>query len=442
MKIGILGAGISGLTLGFFLRKKWPEAEITILEKEEHPGGVLSAVSEGDYFFELPAFTHYTRQSHTLLTLIQELGLEHEVLAYSPPHLKRYIWLDEKMQLISFNPLRLFTSSLTRSLLQAVFLESIRPRLTNDESVYEFGLRRFGKKATEQLLEPLVSMSHGGNIRELSAWITLKDLKAMERDYGSCLRGLRLKRNSHSSCPIPKIGTSTLFTLQNGMVSLVQPLIERIQGEIKFGAHLNSISPEGEVKTAQGAFSFDCLFSTLSPKALSPLIDDEMAKELFAKVPTGGMIQVHLGYAKRVLKKEAQGYMVPSLEKEDVLGAVFSSEIFPEQNRREKQTRITYLLGGTLHPEYFSLSDEEILMRVYRAAYRHLKIDQKPDFVKVCRYQEKFISYPVGHEENMQRLQSRLKERYHKLTLTGPILGAFSLEEIVASSADKAFSES
>ena len=48
----IIGAGISGLSLGWFLREKFPIASIKVFEKNSRPGGWIQTLTSGDFLFE------------------------------------------------------------------------------------------------------------------------------------------------------------------------------------------------------------------------------------------------------------------------------------------------------------------------------------------------------------------------------------------------------
>ncbi len=46
MRILILGGGISGLSAAWSLRKHYPKAEISLLEKEARLGGVIQTIEK------------------------------------------------------------------------------------------------------------------------------------------------------------------------------------------------------------------------------------------------------------------------------------------------------------------------------------------------------------------------------------------------------------
>ena len=52
-EIGILGGGISGLSSAYFLSKKFPDARIDIIEKDNLARGALSTKMVGNDVFDL-----------------------------------------------------------------------------------------------------------------------------------------------------------------------------------------------------------------------------------------------------------------------------------------------------------------------------------------------------------------------------------------------------
>ncbi|GAB5411179.1 MAG: protoporphyrinogen oxidase [Chlamydiales bacterium] len=435
MKIGVLGAGIAGLSLAYYLRKKWPDCEITLVDKAERAGGVLSSVEEGDFFFSQGPSIFYTKRSFPLIQLIKDLGLESEVISYAPANFKRYFWLDERLQTFTYNPIALFYSSLSRAIYGGLMREWSQPKNEDDESVYSFASRRFGRGPMEKILEPMMLSAHAGDIRNLSAWVTLRRFKELEKDYGSITRGMRLRREDQGYCPIDAIEQSDLFSLRGGMSALIEPLLKLAQVQFKGGTSVEAISPDGSVMTNQGKWEFDRVFSTLPLPALASAIDHPEVASFSSASRMTGIITVNLGYAGSVLKKKGIGYFVPTLERDDCLNAIFDSHIFPQQNKQEGQTRLTYTLGGSLHPEFFELSDEEILMRIYGCTHRHLDIGVKPDVAIIERYPDSLIEYCVGYNEKLQQLQIALKEQYPQLTLAGTVLGQFTVNDLIEKSA-------
>jgi len=73
MKIAIVGGGITGLTIGYYLSKKGHR--ITIFEKENYLGGLASGFKLGDWYLE-KFYHHIFKKDRAIQGLTKDLGIE------------------------------------------------------------------------------------------------------------------------------------------------------------------------------------------------------------------------------------------------------------------------------------------------------------------------------------------------------------------------------
>ena len=84
MKIAIIGAGVSGLSLGSWLVKNnFPQKQISIFEASANCGGVIDTNLEKGYFVEhaAPFFTNKKLSIHRLCLF---LGLDRNIILSNP----------------------------------------------------------------------------------------------------------------------------------------------------------------------------------------------------------------------------------------------------------------------------------------------------------------------------------------------------------------------
>jgi len=139
----------------------------------------------------------------------------------------------------------------------------------------------------------------------------------------------------------------------------------------------------------------DHIFSTLPAHALAPLVPS--LQEKLVKIPFATVAVVNLGYRCSVLDKKGFGYLIPSREKEQILGVVWDSSVFPEQNRNPHQTRLTVMIGGVRMPEVENLAEHELIDIAVEALKRHLGIAAPPDAAHVFLARSAIPQYQVGH---------------------------------------------
>ena len=71
----------------------WPQAgnQVTVFEQESRPGGLAAGFKEPEWDWELEKFYHHWFQSdHSILSLIDELGLSKKVQFYQPTTVMEY----------------------------------------------------------------------------------------------------------------------------------------------------------------------------------------------------------------------------------------------------------------------------------------------------------------------------------------------------------------
>ena len=400
-QIIILGAGISGLSLAYFLSKqnKW---DVLVLEKNQKAGGwIKSQVSQG-FLFEHGPRTFLLSKCKHILQLSQELNLEQEIVYSHPEGRGKYLWIQGSLKKVPI---------WTWSLIKALLKEWRVPCAPGDESVWDFACRRFNPTVAHHFFDPMVTGIYAGDIRKLSMEACFPTLKMWERTWGSITRGLWKMRGRQSS---------HLFTFRKGIQSLVDELEKQSSAQFHYGEEVSHIAFKGEkvfIKAAK-EYEADYLFSALPCHIVGKLIDPE-----FLQIPLRGATVVNLGYRESVLDKNGYGYLVSSEEKEKVLGVVFDSKAFP---REGEGTKLTVMLKD------LNLKKEEALEIALDALSRHLNIQAWPNVYDVTYAPQAFPQMETGHITKMQTLESKLKSQYPRLRLVGNYLYGVGVEDCVA----------
>ena len=66
MKVTILGAGMAGLALAYFLQDSPQVSQITLLEKEDRPGGLCRSIKKGQYIYDIGPHIIFSKNEETL----------------------------------------------------------------------------------------------------------------------------------------------------------------------------------------------------------------------------------------------------------------------------------------------------------------------------------------------------------------------------------------
>lgn len=346
-KILIVGGGITGLSAAWFIKKKDPHAHITLFEKENRLGGWIRSSNEGGFFFEKGPRTFQKGRSPHLLALIQELKLE--TIASNPFSAKRFILHKGKLR-----EAKSFLPSLVFPLIREFFIPTSKKE---DESIYEFAARRFSPKIAETLFDPLTLGIYAGDIRKLSIRSCFPTLYQWEQEKGSVLKGLL-------TAPKKEGG---LFTLKGGMETLIHALEKNLQMDVLLNcpAEIRGHEVLADGKIWRG---------------------DQIISALPLALPKRSIWVVNLAFQGDVLTKKGFGYLVPSQEGESILGVVFDSVIFPEQNKGN-ETRLTAMIRE---------EEGEPLTAALSALRRHLRIQEEPIFSSCFLAKDAIAQMEVG----------------------------------------------
>lgn len=428
----ILGGGISGLSLAWQLQKD-PQARITLVEKSPRLGGWIETLHCAGFIFDRGPRSCRTRGTGlATLQLIEELGLEGEVIPASPAARQRYLYLDKRLQAMPNSLPSLLFSPLTNGLFKAMWQDFKTYGGPGwDESVAEFATRRLGRSFAERFFDPLVTGIFAGDMHKLSLRACFPFLAEWEAQHGGIVRSLfKKKKQPASKSPfVQQMLKTSLFSFKNGMETLTQRLAERLNVAFLLGESVDALHEGGVILASGRRLEADHIFSTLPAQSLQKLLP---FSETLAQIDFVSTAVVTLGYRQPVLKREGFGYLIPSTEQEKVLGVVFDSSVFPQQG---SGTRLTVMLGDRRLPNFDSCSKEQFLSIAQETLSRHLGIEKAPDFAEVKIARQAIPQYLVGHLERLRAIEQQVAKSFPQLTLLGSSFYGVSVNDCIARSA-------
>lgn len=349
MKIIIVGGGITGLSAAWYAQTKHPDAHITLFEKQDRLGGWIRTSSEGGFLFEKGPRTFQASRSAHLLKLLEELEIK--TIASDPTAAKRFILQKGKLKSVGS-----FLPGLIPSLIRECF---VKPTDKEDESIYDFAARRFSPKIAETLFDPLTLGIYAGDIHKLSVRACFPMFHQMEKEHGSLVKAMLFRKKSSKK---------GLFTIPTGMETLVDVLQKKLNCEFVLNTEVEKIEKDHALVNGKEIHA-DLVINALPPS-----------------VPKKSLWVVNMAYNEDVLPKKGFGYLVPSKEKEGILGVIFDSAIFPEQNQ-PNQTRLTAMVREE------ALEPLEITLK---AMDRHLNIQSGPAYSSVFLAKDAIAQFNIG----------------------------------------------
>lgn len=435
----IVGGGISGLSLAYFLKKRG--ICVTLLEKTDRTGGVIrSSHTQGFLVEHGPNSTLQKPGEATdaLGRLMDDLGLQPQIAAKTAT--RRYVQKSGQLHPLPQSPMAFVQTPLFSSAAKLrLLLEPFRSRATTEESVSQFVSRRLGGEFLDWAVDPFISGVYAGNPERLSVQAAIPKIYALEHHYGSLIRGAIAQRKQGRINGMPK---GRLISFPGGMEELVQALRNQCnqsepgQVEIITGVSVETIETRntgGWRVTGEGGLqkSGDWLILAIPADRAALLLRSLSATgaDTLASIQHAPVVSMALGFARKQVDHplDGFGFLIPSKEGSELLGCLFSSSLFPGR-AGEDHIILTTFLGGTRHPTVVDRRENELIAIAMERLQHTLGVQGLPTFVHITRYQQAIAQYELGHLDKLKHIQNSLAP-WPGLHLCGNFTGGVSVAD-------------
>ena len=409
----VVGAGISGLATLHYLKKKYaarPEVAILLFEQSAVPGGTIRSVTRGNYLFETGPNGFLDSKPRTL-DFVRELDLNGELVKADESAKIRYVALKDTLHAFPAGPSGFFAFKPFSWRDKArVFAEPFIPRGNDpDESVYDFGARRFGKKFADIFLDPLVSGIYGGDARATVLKAAFGRIHELEQRYGSLFKAMMKLRKGG----MPK---GTLTSFHRGQAQLTDALARRYKNDIRFNQEVKRVTRlpgRFAVTTSVAPYEADELFVCTSAyqaaatvKEMSPVMARELEKIRYSPMAVIGLVFPRSAFAS---PPKGFGYLISSSEGKEVLGVLFESNIFPGRCGKE-EILLRIMVGGARHPDILSKSREALTALALKEVQTTLKTDASPIETFFVQWPRAIPQYDIAYTQAERGLEEELKK--------------------------------
>lgn len=441
-EVVIVGGGISGLSLAYFLLKKKPDLDIKIIEAENKTGGKIVSENISSFLCEA-GVNGFLNNKPSTIALANELGIE--PLMGSEHSKVRYILIDGQLKKVPEDPLKFFASSLLSlrgkiRMIGEYFIPPLKEDI--DESVQSFVSRRVGTEFYEKLIDPMSTGIYAGDPTKMSMKSCFPKVYWLEKKYGGLIKGLiALKKEKKNVETAPK---SMLMSFRNGMVELIQSLENKLASKILKNKKLLDITLNNglyNLYMADGEYLQATKIVLACPAYESANIVKEFDKELgklLASIPYPPLSVVAFGFKTEQIGfgTGLYGFLVPHREKRKILGCLFDSTIFPNR-APQGYVLLRTMIGGMRSTELALLPDEKLIETALSELRDILSIKGDPEFIKIFRWQRAIPQYQVGHEEKLRKIDERLKS-FPGFYLTGNAYRGVSVNDCIQNSIELA----
>eukprot|EP00004_Rigifila_ramosa_P008237 TRINITY_DN1943_c0_g1_i7.p1 TRINITY_DN1943_c0_g1~~TRINITY_DN1943_c0_g1_i7.p1 ORF type:complete len:386 (-),score=107.80 TRINITY_DN1943_c0_g1_i7:16-1173(-) len=327
-----------------------------------------------------------------------------------------------------------------------------------EESLASFVSRRFGKEVLDYAVNPFVAGVFAGDPSRLAVRYAFPDLYTFEKEHGSVIKGgmaLAKRRKQESKSKPPGSNSNSeigIFSFLDGIDELVRkmaellilpprvstrvlalaaPSLDRLaQQDAPSGRQMWTLTFEQQHQGSESE-TFDAVLYTGPVNKLSALLPASSIPEkelaLLSDVVYPPLAVVSLGFRREKIAHSLDGFgfLVPEVERREILGTIFSSSLFP-QRAPEGHALLTTFVGGSRNPENAKLSEPELIELVTRELSGLLGITEAPVFAHVTFWPEAIPQYNVGYGEVLLSLR-RLEQGNPGFFLAGNFLAGVAV---------------
>lgn len=463
----ILGGGIGGLSAAFYLSKKHVNP-VRILEKSNRFGGWIKSDNHKDkgFLFEYGPRTLRTNgpAAANSLQLLQQLQLEDfvvPVFAGHPASKNRMIFANGQLNLLPSSVGGFFKKlpPFSKPLMSAVITDMFRGRNTHkldDESIFDFTERRFGKEVAQYLISPMICGICAGDAKKISVKFLMKEFFEAEQTHGGVLKGLLMKSFFGKKKPVDsfldepselqrkaKENQWNMILIKNGLESIPRRMVSylnnhgvsmELNSECRKITFHNDKSLSVFMTNKDNQVNSDHLISALPSYKLANCIEEQhpcLAYQL-RSIEYVDVAVVNLQYSTLdLLDYDAFGFLVPPSEKLPILGVIFDSCCSDMCGN----TVLTVMMGGEWFQEYFGPKPEpSFILNVAKTHVKDiLKISMEPKNVKVNILRKCIPQYTLGHYERVDGIRRYIENYKLPLTLVGSAYDGVGVNDVIYS---------
>lgn len=454
MRVCVIGGGVSGLSAAY--RLKQGGAQVTLLEGTQRVGGLLGTEQIEQFIVETGADSILTEKPWAL-RLAEELGLKDKIIATQQGPRGAYIVHAGKLErvpagfsLLAPTDLLAFVRSpllSPRGKARALWEQFVPARDPNasDESLEDFVVRRFGRELFDSLAQPLAGGIYGADPKKLSLAATMPRFVALEREYGSVIRGLRKKAKAGGTSGQATAGAryGLFAAFSGGMQTLVDALHEALAEIVETASLVTALERDERgyrVEVRGTARSFDALVLAVPAYVAAQLLsslDHELAHAL-SGIEYGSAATVSFGWPRAAIPHalDAFGYVVPVVENRPTIASTWASVKYEGRAPSEKAL-LRVFIGGHRGQHLVQYGDDELITLARRDLRELLGVTDAPEWTKVVRYLRAMPQYHVGHLARVERIEL-MEKRHLRFALAGNALRGVGIPDAIKSGEDAA----
>lgn len=459
----ILGGGLGGLSTGYYLLKhnlsNNNNLKLFLLEATDYCGGWIKSIKTKDYIFEQGPRTIRPKgvTGINTLNMIEDLGLSEHVTAITAEHpaaKNRMIYVNQNLYLLPSSLKGVFQKNLpfSKPLIYALFNDITKPnKQLEDDSIYNFVERRFGKEIADYAIAPMICGICAGDAKEISVKFLMKTLFEWEQNHGGVVKGMMksmFKSKTDKESVVSALAKRAqeekwnVYTIKGGLDIFPTTLCDYLRQnnvQINLNTRIEELqfvdSSTVLLKNGCGEkLTANHVYASIPAYSLAKLIQKQHPElgQTLKDIPfvTVGIVNLYFATEKSLVTP-AFGFLVPPIENSPILGVVFDSCCIPDQNG----TVLTVMLGGRWFKEKFgeNVTEKHLYDIAVQEIGNILDIKVKPTQYNVNILDNCIPQYVIGHYERVDKIRQYIQEHNLPISLVGSSYDGVGINDVIYS---------
>jgi oxygen-dependent protoporphyrinogen oxidase len=411
----IVGGGITGLAAAWELQQQG--IDYTLLEASDRLGGKIRTERANGFIID-GGSDSFLVQKPWAWQLCREIGIADRLIGTNDSQRNVYVLRNGKLHLFP-RGMRLIVPLDPDGLMQSDLLSDegkrrmlaepdIPPRTDPaDESLASFVERRFGREALEVLGDSLLAGIHVSDPETLSMDASFPNYVALERKYGSVIRGMQ---TAAPLKPDPEMPKTAFVSFPGGMIELIEGLRAALTGDIRTGQGVIRIEPDRTVTTFDAdKLTLDGIIVTTPAQAANNMLGSvapDLAHALGSiKAVSSGTVSLGFRADNLPYPLDGFGFVIPHSEPTRILACTWSSTKLPGR-APEGHVLIRVFVGGREREADVDLPDDQLISLARSELRQIMNITAEPVISRVFRYRGANPQYEVGHLDRVARIMA------------------------------------
>src|SRR5260221_4572948 len=323
-----------------------------------------------------------------------------------------------------------------------------------EESVAEFVLRRLNQEFLDRAIDPLVAGIYAGDPHKLSVRHAFPKLLETEQKYGSLLKGQFFGAGDGKKSGEASRRDARVFSFDEGLQMLPDTLAAQLGDSLKLNTpviKLTQIADGWRVTTASGEAEHSAVIycgtayrlaelEIVGTPASGPACTGSINKpgrrpalQSLSEIRHPPVASVALGFRREDVTHPCAGFgmLIPKVEGFKILGAIFSSSLFPGR-APAGHVLLSCYVGGERQPELASLPPEKLVELAGEDLRVLLGVQGRPVFTHHHFWPRAIPQYNVGHGR-FKELMTAMEARAPGLFFAGHYRDGVSLGDSIVS---------